>query len=491
MRVRDYIGWRSIPFIGATVLVACGGGGGGYNAPSVPSPPPAAMPTVAFTAPTQATTINFGRAVQLSWTATNATSCTASASSTTGGSFSGSEPVSGSATVVPTAPGSVTYTLACTGAGGSASTTTSVTVSPSVLSTLSVAGITTIGSTIDPISADYNPYGLTLASATSGLITKGDLIVCNFNAGMQTQQGTGTTIVGLHPTTGAMPYRIAQSADLQGCNALAMLSDGSISAAAYTSNENPLVTAAGVVNTPFSADTFAHPWGEAYVAENGTNPAALYVSNVDGSIDRITLNGDVQSAFTQIASGFCANGTPGSIFAPSGLTYDASIDTLYIVDTSSNSVVAFANVSGIGSAGVVVNGQCSSVMAAPTPAPTFSGPSASAARVIATGGAFFTPLSAALLSNGDLIVADADINIGSQTPNLVFEISPLLPGGFVGQPVQLDTGAPGALFGIVATVDSQGHQIVYFNDDNANAVMMITVAPGNGSGMTPAPPYQP
>jgi hypothetical protein len=246
-----------------------------------------------------------------------------------------------------------------------------------------------------------------------------------------------------------------------------------------------------VVNTPFSADTFAHPWGEAYVAANGTNPAALYVSNVDGSIDRITLSGDAQSAFTQIASGFCTSGTPGAIFAPSGLTYDASIDALYIVDTSSNSVVAFANVSTIGSAGVVVNGQCSSAMTPPTPAPTFSGPSAAAARVIATGGAFFTPLSAALLSNGDLIVADADINIGSQTPNLVFEISPVLPGGFVGQPVQLDTGTSGALFGIAATVDSQGHQIVYFNDDNANAVMMITVAPASGSGMSPTPPYQP
>ena len=337
--------------------------------------------------------------------------------------------------------------------------------------------MTTIGSTIDPVSADYNPYGLTIAPATAGLITQGDLVVCNFNAGMQTQQGTGTTVVGLHPTAGAMPYRIAQSADLQGCNALTMLPDNSISAAAYMANENPLVTAAGVVGTPFSTDVFAHPWGEAYVAANGTNPAALYVSNVDGSIDRITLEGDTQSAFTQIASGFCTSGTPGAIFAPSGLTYDASIDTLYIVDTSSNSVIALESVSGIGPGGIVVNGQCSSVSGPPTPAPTFSGSSAMSARVIATGGALFTPLSAALLSDGDLIVANADINIGSQAPNQVFEISPVLPGGFVGQPVQLDSGAPGALFGIAATVDSQGNQIVYFNDDNANAVMKITVAP--------------
>jgi hypothetical protein len=60
------------------------------------------------------------------------------------------------------------------------------------------------------------------------------------------------------------------------------------------------------------------------------------------------------------------------------------------------------------------------------------------------------------------------------TPNLVFEVSPVLPGGFIGEPLQLDTGAPGALFGIAATVDTQGAQIVYFNDDNANTVMMLT-----------------
>ena len=487
MRVRGFRGCSYVPVISATFLVACGGGGG-YNAPPpMSTPPPPPMPSVSFTAPTQATTLNFGRAVNLTWTSTNATSCTASASTSLGGAFTGSVATSGSATVAPTGPGTVTYTLTCTGTGGSSSaTTSSITVSPSILSTLSVAGITEIGSAMDPVTGDYNPYGLTIAPATAGLITKGDLVACNFNAGGQTSQGTGTTLVGLHPTAGSMPYRIAQSADLEGCNALAMLPDDSISVAAYGSNENPLVTAAGVVNMPFSSDTFAHPWGEAYVAANGSNPAALYVSNVDGSIDRMTLNGDAQMGFAQIATGFCASGMPGAIYAPAGLTYDPTIDTLYVVDTSSNSVVAFSSVTSIGAAGVVVSGQCTSVMAPPTPAPTFTGPSASSARVIATGGGFFTPLSAALLSDGDLIVANADINITTQTPNQVFEISPVLPGGFVGQPLQLDTGNPGALFGLATAVDSQVNQIVYFNDDNSNAVMMITAA-SSGGGMSPDP----
>jgi hypothetical protein len=471
------------------VVAACGGGGGygggggmggtggmggGYGGGGNMNP----APTAAFSTPAQAMSINFGQAVQLTWTSSNATSCTASTSSAMGGSFTGSQSPSGQTSVVPTAPGSVTYTLTCTGAGGTMSATSpTVTVNPSTLSALAKSKMTTIGSTV-PTNGDGNPYGLAIAPATAGLITAGDLVVCNFNNSANTQ-GAGTTIVGLHATPGAnpggKPYGIAQDAKLQGCSALAMLPDDSISASAFTANMIPLVTPSGTPNTPFASDSFAQPWSEVYVAAHGGKPAALYVSNFDGSIDRIELNGDAQTSFTQIATGFCGSGTAGSIYAPAGLTYDPSIDTLYIVDTSSFSVVAFANVSGMGVGGVVVNGNCKSVAKPPTPAPTFSGPSAASARVIAHGAPLFAPLSAALLGDGDLIVMNADVNIpAGQMPNLAIEVSPVLPGGFVGQPLQLDSGNPGALFGIAATVDGQGHQIVYFNDDNANSVVMLS-----------------
>lgn len=465
---------RTLLVCGAAASLLAGCGGSGSSGMGYGGNP---MPTAMFTSPAQATTINFGQVVKLTWSSTYATSCTASTSSNIGGAFSGGQSASGSATIAPTAAGSVTYTVSCTGPGGTAAATTAtVTVNPSILSTLSVPSIVTIGSTLDPIEQGGNPYGLAIAPATVGPITKGDLIVCNFNDGATNTQGGGTTIVRLHPTAGATPQRIAQSSLLQGCNALSILPDDSISASAFVANQTPLVTPAGTVNTPFSADTFAAPWGQAYVPANGSNPAALYVSNADGTIDRIALKGDAQTSFSAIASGFCGSGVPGAVFAPAGLTYDASIDTLYIVDTSSNSVVALANVSSIGAAGVVVDGQCGSVSAPPTPAPTFSGPSASSARVIAHGAPFIAPISAALLADGDLIVGNGDINIAAgQMPNQVVEVSPSLPGGFVGQPVQLDTsGTPGGLFGIVATVDGSGNQLVYFNDDNTNSVMLLT-----------------
>jgi hypothetical protein len=468
--------FRAAPCAFVLLLAGCGGNGmgGGYGGSTSTMQMP---PTVMFSSPAQASTIHFGQAIKLAWTTSNATSCSASSSSEIGGAFSGSQSTSGSVTVAPVGAGTVTYMLSCMGSGGTMSATTSaVTVLPSILSMLSPGTITMIGSTIDPIEHGGNPYGLAIAPVTAGVITAGDLIACNFNDGATNTQGLGTTIVGLHPSPGATPYRIAQSSSLQGCNALAVFADGSIAAAAYQANQNPLVDPSGTVNTPFSTDTFANPWGEAYVAASGQNPAVLYVSNANGSIDRITLNGDAQTAFTQIVQGFCGSGGPGSIYAPAGLTYDPSVDTLYVVDTSSFSVVALANVSQIGASGVMVAGECSSTTSAPTPVPTFSGASASSASVIAHGQPLFAPLSAALLADGDLIVENSDINIGSgQMPNLAVEVSPVLPGGFVGEPVQLDTsGTPGALFGIVAAVDSGGNQVIYFNDDNTNAVMVMT-----------------
>ena len=487
-------------FLVTVVAAGCGGdGGGGYTAAaSTPAP------TANFSQPTAAATVNFGQAVTVAWTSAYTSSCIATTSSAAGGAFTGSQMVSGTQMVVPTAPGTYTYSLNCTGTGGTVSTSATITVTSNLLTSLAPAGaITTVGSTVDPLNGDLNPYGLVIAPATSGLITKGDLVVCNFNNAVNNGttppsgnvQGDGTTIIGLHPTAGSAPYRIAQSAHLQGCNALTMLPDDSISAAAWSTvqnplGENPLVSANGADATPFSSDTLAGPWGEAYVAATGTQPAAIYVSNAPGgtissggTIDRISLDGDTQTSFTEIVTGICSGGAPGGIFGPAGLTYDPSSDTLYVVATASASVIAITDVTTIAQDGVVVNGQCTGPM--PTAVPTFSGPSQASARVIAHGAPFNTPLSAALLKNGDLVVGNADIGLTtpSATTNLLIEVSPVVPGGFVGQPLQVDTSTPGALFGIAATVDASGNQIIYFNDDNNNAVMQL--GPTSSSGTSP------
>ena len=472
-----------------SVMAGCGGDGGGYGS-TTPAPSMTPAPTVTISQPAAAASINFGQASTVAWTSTNTTSCTATTSSAAGGTFTGTQMTSGSQSVVPTAAGNYTYTLSCTGAGGTQSASASLTVTTNLLNALAPTGpIPSVGSTIDPIIGDQNPYGLVVAPATSGLITQGDLIVCNFNDATITTppsgnvQGTGTTIIGLHPGSGSQPYRIAQSADLLGCDALAMLPDDSISAAAWAANQIPLVSATGTVGAPFAGDTFNGPWGEAFVAATATQAAALYVSSAPGNngvvaglgtINRISLDtNNVQTSLTEVVTGFCSGGAPGAIYGPAGLTYDPASDTLYVIDTSSASVIALAGVSAIPQDGVVVNGQCTATT--PTPVPTFSGPSMASARVIAHGAPLNTPLSATLLKNGDLVVGNADIGLTapSATTNLLIEVSPVVPGGFVGQPLQIDTGAPGTIFGLAATVDAAGNQIIYFNDDNNSAVMQL------------------
>ncbi len=343
-------------------------------------------------------------------------------------------------------------------------TSTNMTISGAILPTLTT--MTTIGSTLDPIEHGGNPYGLTVATATAGLITEGDLIVCNFNDGATDTQGLGTTLIGLHATAGAMPYRIAQSAQLLGCSAVTSLPDGSIVATASQAHAAVLVAPSGAISTPFSADAFAEPWSAIYAAH--ADNAFVYVSNaMTGTIDRIALNGDTQTSFTEIASGFSVNmGVPGSISAPAGLTYDASNDTLYVVDTNANLVAALSNVSAIGADGVIVSGT------------DFSGPSAASAKVIASGKPLNGPISGALLVNGDLVVGNT---LDPNGTNLLIEISPT--AGVVATK-NVDTGAAGAIFGIVTvpkTITTMGAygsvntktNVIYFNDDNSNSVILL------------------
>lgn len=371
--------------------------------------------------------------------------------------------------ILPFAPASMLLALVAGcgsgyGSGGMSYPPMNQTQSGPILPTL--ATVKTIGSTIDPIEHGGNPYGLTVAPATAGLITKGDLIACNFNDGASNTQGKGTTVVGLHPMAGAMPYRIAQSAQLLGCSALTSLPDGSIVATASQANANVLVSSGGAISTPFSADTFAEPWSVIDAAYGGVQ--SVYVSNaMTGAIDRIDLNGDAQMKFTEIAAGFGANkGLPGAILAPSGLTYDASSDTLYVVDTNANRIVALGNASTIGTDGVVVTST------------GFSGPAAASAKVIASGAPLNGPISAALLVNGDLVVGNT---LDPNGTNLLVELSPT--AGVVATR-NVDTGAAGAIFGIVTvpvTISTMGaygpintlSNQIFFGDDNTNTIVQL------------------
>jgi hypothetical protein len=312
-----------------------------------------------------------------------------------------------------------------------------------------------IGSTSDPKLMQLNPYGLTVAPSTTGDFTKGDLVVCNFNA-KSNVQGTGFTIVALHPKPGSKPLLVSDSKTLTGCAALALGPADDIWAAAFKSNDNPVLSATGKLEVNIKGKPFDHPWGQAFVQPKSGSPA-FYESNAgNGEIVRINLG----STFTYdvIAKGFAVNhGKPGSIFAPSGLTYDPSGDQLYIVDGTNNTVVAFSNVSTIPAGGITVGKD----------GKTFSGPSASDARLVFAGKPLNGPISAALLANGNIVVGNTGNPSGQ---NLMVELS---PSGKVMDVRNVDKGASGALFGIVATGETVNDTKVYFNDDNDNNLQVL------------------
>jgi hypothetical protein len=100
------------------VLTCTGAGGTAHAAAALTVTAPAPTVTIAV-APTA---ITVGQSATLTWSSTNATSCTAS------GSWSGGEATSGTLSVTPSASGTASYALSCTGAGGSANATTSLSV---------------------------------------------------------------------------------------------------------------------------------------------------------------------------------------------------------------------------------------------------------------------------------------------------------------------------------------------------------------------------
>jgi len=108
-----------------SILSGCGSGG------TKGSP----VPIVNIVASSK--TIVLGQPVTVSWTSSYATSCTASASPSES-DWSGSEVANGSQSVKPPSEGTVTYTIVCTGAGGSAPGSASVTATTNTSSNLTI-----------------------------------------------------------------------------------------------------------------------------------------------------------------------------------------------------------------------------------------------------------------------------------------------------------------------------------------------------------------
>ena len=162
LRTREHRPAAAAAFI-ALALHACGGGGGsGYTAPP-------ATPTPTVTLSVSPTSITAGQSATLTWSSTQAASCTAS------GAWSGSEAATGSQAVTPTTSGSVTYTLTCTGTstggggyggsgGATGSQTTTLTVNPATVYAAKALVADTAGVAATQDANLENAWGLVFAA---------------------------------------------------------------------------------------------------------------------------------------------------------------------------------------------------------------------------------------------------------------------------------------------------------------------------------------
>jgi hypothetical protein len=139
---------------------------------TLPAPLTPGVPTVSLTVAPGVITL--GQSATLQWSSSNASSCTASVSPTSGGgAWSGSKPSSNTTgvSVTPTVPASYAYTLTCTGTGGSASASDSLVVNPPLAPTASLTAnplTAAVGSTVVLSWTSSNATSCTASGAWSG-----------------------------------------------------------------------------------------------------------------------------------------------------------------------------------------------------------------------------------------------------------------------------------------------------------------------------------
>eukprot|EP01034_Spumella_vulgaris_P002550 gene2550-3316_t len=169
-----------------TYTLTCAGSAGSGNSNG------SAMVTVTAPAPTISLVANPGSITQgqsltLNWSSTNATACTAS------GSWSGAKPVSGSETIAPTASGTPTYTLDCSGAGGTASRSVTVIVNPST--------------TAKPVvSLGVSPRSIVLGQSASLSWTTTNATTCTASGPWSGSKATGGNETVKPTATGSFNY---------------------------------------------------------------------------------------------------------------------------------------------------------------------------------------------------------------------------------------------------------------------------------------------
>ena len=333
------------------------------------------------------------------------------------------------------------------------------------------ATVTVLGSTT-PANGDVNPYALWPVTQTIGTLKAGDVLVDNFNNSSD-DQGTGTTIVDIHPNGSTSVFANlagAKSACPGGVGlttAMVALKTGWVIVGSLPSTNGVTTTAGqgcllvvspeGKLAETLTGSYLDGPW-DATVKDDG-DEATLFVTNTlvglahsptatasRGDVVRLSLRQTAASppkvtAEQVVASGLPERGDPSAfVKGPTGLALGAD-GTLYVADNQANSILAI-------------------------PQALARTSSAGQGTVLSTGGQLASPLGLALAPDGDLLAANA-VN------GKIVEIT--TAGKQVGEYYAIentgqDPPGNGDLFGIA--VNQAGTGVLFVKDDEDTLALL-------------------
>jgi len=322
-----------------------------------------------------------------------------------------------------------------------------------------------IGSTVDRKNGDMGPRAVSVARSTFGL-KKGQLLVCNF-ADSSGTPGKGTTMEVLDPAPHSKPVTFATNTKLQGCDGDAITATNQVYGAGQLSGVVPQFSPKGKfeqsygspIQAPLAdADAFC---GLAYAPED------VYVSDSKtGAIvklDFLPVSGG-KAKETEVIKGFAVNKAHGwSVLGPSGIQYNATrvgvlcTDILYIVDGVNNTIVAVSTASSLL--------QKDEIVVQPG-GKTFkcAHPKVTCATLVYSGAPLSAPVAAALLPNGNLIVAN------TEGGNKLVELT---PNGKVLATKTIDTSKTAHVFGLLATGTSDSDTVLFYTDTETNTLQEL------------------